>query len=88
MDFELVNGEVYNALTVEVFIADEDRRIISGGYLFERKGRAYVAGPRATLRLDPYSAYSFGFAVGGFYNPGGPDDEVSRRWPRLLGSVR
>lgn len=86
MDFELVNGEVYNALTVEVFIADENRRIISGGHLFERKGRVYVAGPRATLRLDPYSAYSFGFAVGGFYNPGGPDDEVVQRATTKAGS--
>jgi hypothetical protein len=74
MEFELINGEVYDALTVDVVIADENRRIIGGGRLFERKGRVYITGPHAALKLDPYSAHSFAFAGGGFFNRDRSDD--------------
>ena len=69
MEFEVINGEIFSALTVDLIIADQNRRIVDGGrLLFERKGREYVIGPRAALELDPNSAYSFAFGGSGFYN--------------------
>lgn len=82
MEFELVNGDVYNELYVELVISDAARRAISGGRLFERRRRTDLSGTRRTLRMDPYSAFSFGFLGGGYFDQPRSDDLIRRsRWP-------
>lgn len=72
MEFELINGDVFSDMTLEVVLVDANREPIAGGLLFERRNRRSITDDVRAFRIEPYGAVAFDFVGGGFSQPGTP----------------